>query len=348
MRVSAKPIFLLAAVLVMILAFYSERVSQRAVEQTGYAIPTANPGASSEARQLLQYLYEIKGRYTLAGQHNFLEDPDYYTKRMKSLTGEYPALIGFEMGVVLDHSESEVDAYREEVIREAIAVSRAGSMVTMTYHQALPGECMCWKHVNNGGISTQEFEAILTPGTPQYEEWVKDVDEVAHYLKQLRDAKVPVLWRPYHEMNGGWFWWGKQSGYQKLWDQMYERYTHVHGLNNLLWVWSPNAPNNYADSFESYYVGHLRADVLAVDIYHNDYKSTHHDRLWKLGDGKPIAIGENGGLPDPKLLQEAQHQYVWFMGWGNELEDTNGMKRIQDMYRDERVWTRNNLQLLSK
>ncbi len=348
MRLSVKPAFLLAVVLALVSVLLIEHPGGRANQQQEHAIPTANPAASAEAKRQLRYLYEIKGRYTLAGQHNFLEDPDYYTRRMRDLTGEYPALIGFEMGVVLDHSRDEVDAYRQEVIKEAIAVSRAGSLVTMTYHQALPGECLCWRHVNNGGISRQQFEAIVTPGTPQYELWAQDVDEVAEYLKQLRDARVPVLWRPYHEMNGGWFWWGKQPGYQRLWDQMYERFTHVHGLDNLLWVWSPNAPNAYADSFESYYVGHLRADVLAVDIYDNDYKASHHDRLWVLGDGKPIAIGENGGLPAPQLLKDAQHQYVWFMGWGNELEDTNSMNSIRDIYRNERIWTRGNLQRLSK
>jgi mannan endo-1,4-beta-mannosidase len=50
------------------------------------------------------------------------------------------------------------------------------------------------------------------------------VDVIAWFLKQLDYAEVPVLWRPYHEMNGGWFWWGQkkgESGYKKLWQMMW-------------------------------------------------------------------------------------------------------------------------------
>ena len=67
---------------------------------------------------------------------------------------------------------------------------------------------------------------------------------------------MPVLWRPYHEMNGDWFWWGKKtgpSGHRALWRMMYDRFVNYHGLNNLLWVWNANAPAphilSYADCY---------------------------------------------------------------------------------------------------
>ena len=69
------------------------------------------------------------------------------------------------------------------------------------------------------------------------------VDKIAGYLKELQDAEIPVLWRPYHEMNGDWFWWGKkkgEDGYKKLWSMMYDRFVNFHGLNNLLWVFNTN------------------------------------------------------------------------------------------------------------
>jgi mannan endo-1,4-beta-mannosidase len=348
MRLSAKATFLVTVLFAVVSMAYPAPIGKQKLDHVGYQAPTANPYASKEARELLQFLYEIKGRYTLTGQHNFLEDPDVYTNRVKALTGEVPALIGFEMGVILDHSEEEVRQFRKEVIREAIAVSQAGGLVTMMYHAALPGECLCWRYVKNGGISKQAFQEIVTPGTEMNKKWLEDIDEVAGYLKQLRDAKVPVLWRPYHEMNGGWFWWGRQSDYQVLWDQMFERYTNVHQLDNLLWVWSPNAPNAYADAFGPYYVGSLRADVLAVDIYDNDYQNSYHNELWRLGDGKPIAIGENGELPDPHVLRDIQHQYVWFMSWGDELERANSRHRIQEVYGAQRMQTRGDLNQLSK
>ncbi|MBO9599935.1 MAG: glycosyl hydrolase, partial [Cohnella sp.] len=106
-------------------------------------------------------------------------------------------------------------------------------------------------------------------------------DKAAVYLKKLRDAGVPVLWRPYHEMNGKWFWWGQQPEFAQLWGIMYERYTKVHQLNNLLWVWS-TATLEWADDFEHYYVGSNLADVIAIDIYNNQYEQEYYDRLIRL------------------------------------------------------------------
>lgn len=306
-------------------------------------IPTANPNASPEARDVLRLLYDLKGSHTLSGQHNYLEAPDKHTRQVRAMTGHTPAVIGFELGSILNHRDSDVHRYRTRVVEEAIRANRAGSLVTITYHAAMPGACGCWEEVRNGGISEQLFAEIVTEGTHMHEEWLTDIDEVAEYLKMLRDARVPVLWRPYHEMNGGWFWWGRQPEFAKLWELMFDRYTYHHELDNLLWVWSPSAPNDYAEPFEPYYVGHLRADVLAVDVYYNEYELSHHDNLLKLGGGKPIALGEVGELPDAELLEGDQNQYVWFMAWGDELEKNNSRRKINALYEMDRVLHRRDL-----
>jgi len=307
-------------------------------------IRTANPDASREARDVLRLLYEIKGEHTLSGQHNYLEEPAEHTRLVRDLTGHYPAVVGFELGVILNHSEKDADRYRNRVVREAMRVNRAGSLVTITYHASMPGACDCWDEVRNGGIPEETFREILTEGTRLHEEWLKDIDQVAVYLKKLRDSRVPVLWRPYHEMNGYWFWWGGQPEFEKLWKLMFDRYTYHHGLDNLLWVWSPSAPNEeYADPFEPYFVGHAFVDVLAVDVYYNDYDQAHHDNLLKLAEGKPIALGEVGELPDARLLEGKQDQYVWFMAWGDELQENNSRRKIRALYEMDRVLHRHDL-----
>lgn len=306
-------------------------------------VPTANPGASREARDVLRLLYDLSGSHTLSGQHNYLEAPAKHTRRVRALTGQYPAVVGFELGVILNHRDREVRRYRNSVVEEAIRAHEAGSLVTITYHAAMPGECGCWEHVRNGGIPEELFAEIITEGTWLHEQWLADIDEVAHYLKKLRDARVPVLWRPWHEMNGRWFWWGGQPEFAKLWELMFDRYTHHHGLDNLLWVWSPSAPNAYAEPFEPYYVGNLLVDVLAVDVYYNEYEQAHHDNLLKLGGGKPIALGEVGELPDAALLAGEQTRYVWFMAWGDELEESNAWRKIEALYGLERVLHRHDL-----
>ncbi|OUM95795.1 MAG: hypothetical protein BAA02_00010 [Paenibacillaceae bacterium ZCTH02-B3] len=309
----------------------------------GSRIPTANPDASFEARAVLGLLYEIGGRYTLSGQHNYLEAPGKHTARVRDLTGRVPAVIGFELGAIMDYDKEDAHRYRIRVVEEAIRADRAGSLVVITYHAAFPGECECWEAVHTGVISGETFAEIVTEGTRLHEEWLADIDEAAHYLKILRDARVPVLWRPYHEMNGGWFWWGKKSRFADLWNIMFDRYTRHHGLDNLLWVWNPNAPNAYADPYDRYYPGHDKVDILAADIYDNDYKQSHHDQLVKLGGGKPVAIGENGELPNPGLLQTSQPGWTWFMTWGKMLRENNRDNTIRAVYAHPYVLTRDEI-----
>jgi mannan endo-1,4-beta-mannosidase len=101
------------------------------------------------------------------------------------------------------------------------------------------------------------------------------VDVIASYLSQLQDAHVPVLWRPYHEMNGVWFWWCDQkgeNGFKKLWIMMYDYMVNHHHLNNLIWVWDTNAPRSNpgdeAFAYSDFWPGAAYVDVLAADIYH--------------------------------------------------------------------------------
>ena len=212
----------------------------------------------------------------------------------------------------------------------------------MMFHAHYPGTAPLWVNVQRA-TSEQEFARIVTPGTTEYNHLIREIDQVAEFLKRLRDAGVPVLWRPYHEMNGGWFWWGKKSRFADLWNIMFDRYTRHHGLDNLLWVWNPNAPNAYADPYDRYYPGHDKVDILAADIYDNDYKQSHHDQLVKLGGGKPVAIGENGELPNPGLLQTSQPGWTWFMTWGKMLRENNRDNTIRAVYAHPYVLTRDEI-----
>ena len=76
---------------------------------------------------------------------------------------------------------------------------------------------------------------------------IRDIDAISEQLKILQDNNVTVLWRPLHEASGGWFWWGcrGKDAYQWLWNLMYERQTHYHKLNNLIWVWNGQDPDWY-------------------------------------------------------------------------------------------------------
>ena len=66
---------------------------------------------------------------------------------------------------------------------------------------------------NGGGLKERgiKIAAVLATGTPTHERWMKSLDRIAAGLQELQAAGIVVIWRPLHEMNGGWFWWGAQE-----------------------------------------------------------------------------------------------------------------------------------------
>ncbi|MNB67604.1 Mannan endo-1,4-beta-mannosidase [compost metagenome] len=277
-----------------------------------------NPSITPEAKALLDNLYFLQGKRIITGQHEYLEAPYTYAEQVRIKTGKYPLLKGVEFGGITSQTPETLAAQRQGVVNAAKAWHDAGGIVTATYHQVYPGTALTWPNVQRA-TTKAEFDELVTPGTALYEALIVAIDEVAEYLKQLRDCGVPVLWRPYHEMNGGWFWWGKKSNFAELWEIMYQRYTHYHGLNNLLWVWSANANNQWCEPAANYYVGHNRADALGMDIYNNEYYYSNYYELIRLAEGKIISITENGQMPDMDKCLHRQFKYSWFMTWGNYL-----------------------------
>ncbi len=123
---------------------------------------------------------------------------------------------------------------------------------------------------------------------------------------------------------------------------MYNYFTKVHQLNNLIWVWNTNAPRDIpgdeAWDYELFYPGSEYVDILAADVYRNDYKQSHHDDLITLGGGKPIALGEVGNVPTLEIL-ENQPNWSWFMPWGWILFVFDKPDLIKEIMNSEKVLT---------
>ena len=165
---------------------------------------------------------------------------------------------------------------------------------------------------------------MLTPGTKLYKHWCQQVDSIAKYLKMFQAARVPVLWRPYHEMNGSWFWWGgrlDKYGTVAIYKQIFDRLTRVHKLNNLIWVWSVDRPSNESMQFKNYYPGSKYLDILALDVYGNDFKQEYYDKLLALSGGKPITLGEVGNPPSAETM-EKQPNWVYYVVWAGMVRNT--------------------------
>lgn len=291
----------------------------------------ADPNLIPNGKALLDRLYALRGKKIITGQHEYLESPYWLTGETLNRTSFEPLLKGIELGGIMNQNASTLASQRQNTINAAKQWDAKKGILTASYHAAFPGTAQDWPNVQRA-TTQAEFDQVVTPGTALYSALLSDIDKVASYLKQLQDANIPVLWRPYHEMNGNWFWWGKKANFLALWNIMYDRYTNFHGLHNLIWVWSPNANNTWSDPARNYYVGHDRADVLAMDIYNKDFKQVHHDELLSIGSGKLIAVGENGELPNMDVMATTQNQYSWFLTWGKMLLENNTDATIQTVF----------------
>jgi len=331
-----------------------------------------NSKATQEAKALLKFLYDVQGKYILSGQHNYINTGSKYMEEVHRITGKYPVVWGsdFSFFVKGDHyaqfqhcgpanlSDPADSAYfidltieqvRQNMIEEIIRKHKEGHIITLMWHCCFPSE---GDHCEGSNIwamenrpSPETWKELVTEGTELNEQWKKQADNIAGYLKQLQEAKVPVLWRPYHEMNGVWFWWCNhkgENGFPQLYRMMFRHFTEYHHLNNLIWVWNTNAPRDIpgdeAFDYTLFYPGDDFVDILAADVYRNDYKQSHHDDLIHLAKGKPIALGEVGGLPSPDIVA-SQPYWEWFMSWGNLLTRSNSEDVILELYNSPRVLT---------
>ncbi|WP_339883205.1 glycosyl hydrolase [Polaribacter vadi] len=308
--------------------------------------PLVNKNASKEAKVLFNYINSLDDNI-LSGQHSYNGESQRYYNKVESITGKFPAVWG------TDFYWSSGEDPGKRVVEAAKKMHKQGAIVTLMWHVGRPTDDapFGWKESVQNKITDKEWQDLITPGTDIHKRWLAQVDHVASSLKELQDANIPVLWRPYHEMNGVWFWWGNkrgEQGFTKLWEMLFDRFTNHHKLNNLIWVWNANAPRDIPKDegfdYELFYPGHDYVDILATDVYHYDYEQNEYEQLLKLADGKPIALGEVGQLPKTNIL-EVQPKWSWFMVWSNWLETANTEERVKNVYDYKNTITRDEIQI---
>lgn len=158
-----------------------------------------------------------------------------------------------------------------------------------------------------------EFDATnaTVEGTWENKVFTEDLKNAAAYLKLLRDADIPVLWRPFHEAAGGWFWWGKDdASFKSLWIAMFN-YFKTEGLDNLIWVWTTEG--NDAD----WYPGDQYVDIVGRDVYNKETADcvSEYTSIAENYGNKIVSLSECGtvGLISEQWASGAR--WSWFMPW---------------------------------
>jgi beta-mannanase len=299
-----------------------------------------NPGATAATRSLMRYLAAHYGNSMLSGQQDYAD-----IEWLQQQVGKRPAIAGLDL---MDYSPSRVErGTTSQEIEHALDWDTRGGITTLTWHWNAPTGLIdqpgreWWRGFYTDATTFDVAAALADPASAEYALLLRDIDAIAVQLQRLEDANVPVLWRPLHEAEGGWFWWGaKGAGPAKqLWRLMYDRLTDLHGLDNLIWVWNSASPD--------WYPGADVVDILSVDTYppvgdHGPIIGKYQDLVTLGQDRKLVALTETGSIPEPDLLQAYRADWSWFVTWsGDFIRDgqRNPLDLLQRVYHHPYVIT---------
>ncbi len=306
---------------------------------------TADSKATKEARELLQYLHTVAGKQIITGQHTQTIPCEEITY-IRENTGKEPKLRGFELLAYspnINYEDASPECLKEveenkgtvETALQWARENRPAGILTFSFHWFSPisgrDKSFYAEHT--------DFDAakVLQEGTPERTAFYHDMDVIAEILQRFQEENIPILWRPFHESYGTWFWWGAKGAEvaRDLYRLMFDYYTGVKNLHNLLWVWNCDIPEAYP--------GDTYVDVVSMDVYLPEYQATDYaDTYEKLvqatSDEKVAALAEIGYLPDVDLLQKSRIPWAYYMTWSKEFcigEQYNSVKNLKKMYDSE-------------
>lgn len=265
---------------------------------------------------------------------------------VKEVCGDYPAVMGFDLGDIELGKDCNLDGVPfDRMRREIVAQHRRGGIVTISWHANNPA--------TDGNAWDASGDAVgkILPGGKlhnKFNGWLKTLAQFIASLRTSDGKQIPIVFRPWHEMSGSWFWWGDTrctaEQYKRLYRYTYEYLTGC-GCRNIVWAYSPNLADQTetVEHYEQFYPGDDVVDLLGIDIYQREPDNAQYQK-WLRSEldvvkqvgakhRKLIALTETGynDVPDPKwftqvllpVLREYPLCYVllWRNAWDKPEEN---------------------------
>jgi mannan endo-1,4-beta-mannosidase len=219
-------------------------------------------------------------------------------------------------------------------------------IVGLSFHEPYPGSTVkSFSEVQCSGSPAAHdagwFDRVIDyqHNTPEYQALLGDLSYLADHLGYLSDHGVPVLFRPYHEMNapscGAGFWWSNQSPekYKALWRIMYNYLVNTRGLHNLIFVWAPAAWDGVTGTDPAaYYPGSQYVDVVGIDDYSSNPATVDTQSAWTAqwytgleSYRKPRMLAESFYVPVNQAQKDTLSRTPWVIWsvWGQAITADN-------------------------
>lgn len=304
----------------------------------------ADPEATPEAVQLLQRLQHLQQKGIMYGhQDDLLYGYDWWGEKDRSdirdMVGDYPALVGFELGELELGYKLSLDSVAFSDIAERWKWWHSqGGIVTVSWHVINPITSQ-WpgiKEPNGAGsawdvkpLSAEGENAVksVLPGGANCAMYASWLDRLARFFLSIRDENghlIPFIFRPYHEHSGSFFWWGRtrceDAEYSELW-RYTVNYLRQKGLHQILYAYNTDKVYS-AEEYMQGYPGDEYIDMLSIDWYGqgDEFNKNAESAIRFINDlstqkHKPFALSECGPISSDLLKFLAKYPCSYLLTW---------------------------------
>ena len=232
--------------------------------------------ATKETKALYRNLGKIASTNILFGHQHATEyghgwSGDSDRSDVKSVTGSHPAIIGVDISGLSGRPADEILKNSEVLRKNVVDTYNRGGVTTVAWHFSNPasGGGFYWKD----SVSARAIE-LIKPGGSHHEKYKEILRTIADFAKSAKGkdgSNVPMLFRPYHEFDGDWFWWGKshcsREDFISVWQFTVTYLRDTLGVHNFIYVFSPDCKFNSEQEFLERYPGDKFVDMVGMDNY---------------------------------------------------------------------------------
>lgn len=302
-------------------------------------------GSSARAK-VLAYLKSIQGKKAAIGiEDKDASNPTADSDQMASIGGNgYPSFWSGDWGF-----GSNLPAARESIVKEGEAQWAKGAIVQYIYHACSPTlganeDCSYsggpdGTNIDGSSLTDAQWSDLTTPGGTLNQVWLARLDLLATYFAELKAAGVAPLFRPLHEINGGWAWWQGRpgpTGSPKLYQITHDYLVNTKGLDNIIWVYNVQDYSTLAGDVSAYSPGASYFDIVSLDVYDSGFTTQNYQAMVGIAAGKPIGVGECYSLMSPSVLA-SQPLWTYVAMWPDQLTSSTNASVLPALFGDDQV-----------
>lgn len=304
--------------------------------------------ATQETRSLYKNLKQISKKHILFGHQHATEyghgwNGEDGRSDVKSVTGSHPAVIGIDVSGLSGRPSEAIQRKLTSLKKTVLATFARGGVTTVAWHFSNP--------VSGGGFNWRDSISapaigMIKPGGSHHQRYKNILDTLGLFFNSVQNEKrvlAPMIFRPYHEFDGGWFWWGKphctREDFMEVWRFTVDYLKDSAQVHNLIYAFSPDCKFNTEEEYLERYPGNEWVDMMGMDNYRDFGRDTYNiekaiDQLRIITtvaqkNNKLAAFTETGleSIPNPewwtqvlmKAIQQPQVRLAYVLVWRNDI-----------------------------